>query len=79
MYKDRVLRTCHANFIRTRKPNTQRILALIQTAVPEIHDWSSRTGQFLNMTAKKAFENSRCDFMARTRKIAEAFSTQLEK
>jgi hypothetical protein len=76
IYKDRILRTCHANFIRFRKPNTSRILALVQATIPEIDDWTCRTGHFLGETAKKAFENSRGDFMAVTRQIANTLSTQ---
>src|SRR6202044_453676 len=77
IFKDRVLRTCQANFIRIRKPSTKRVLALVQTIVPEINDWSGKTAIFLKETAKKAFENSRNDFMTATRKIAAAVKSQL--
>jgi len=72
IWKDVVLKRAHANFIRFRKPEPERIRELVLKAVQQIGDTtSSIEGVQLYDTARKSFDNMRNEFMAETRKLAK--------
>ena len=69
-WKDIILKECHRNFLRFRKPSTDRIREMILTTIPAIKDTNTHPGIAVYDTAKKAFQNMRMDFMRATKDLA---------
>ena len=77
-WKDLVLRHAHANFIRFRKPTTERVREIVVKAIPQVRD-TTRTAEGIQLydTARKAFDNMRNTLMVESRKISKAVVQQL--
>jgi hypothetical protein len=76
-YKERLIKTMQANFIRFRSPGPKRLTELVQKTLPEVENWDTKLGYMLRNSALKAFDNMRADFMSCTREMAEKINTQL--